>query len=359
MAYLKPQSPLQHKDGDYFYPLTTADQVIMEDGSRLNTKLDNLNGGGGSVDIEGIVYAGDESVDSVIAPLNADTLGGKPESELSVAKAVDSDTLAGQLPTYYARANQVTPRNLLDNSDFRNPVNQRGQTSYSGSIYNIDRWRSFQNDNVVTVDNGCIRQTGTQLLQNLDANVIDKTKTYTLAACKVDGTIRIISGTFANQFSNAYLSCYIDTNIGKPSCVLLESDSYKWAALYEGEYTLETLPAYQPKGYGAELAECQRYYIPLGIGQVWSYLSSATLFEGNGTFDVHISTPVQMRIKPTVRIVGAVRIMPSATDITNIFTKTIISNGVVLTVEAQGVSAGSFGLIQQNEGGYMELSADL
>ena len=37
MAYLKPQSPLQDKSsGDYFYPLTTADQVIMEDGSRLN-----------------------------------------------------------------------------------------------------------------------------------------------------------------------------------------------------------------------------------------------------------------------------------------------------------------------------------
>lgn len=37
MAYLKPQSPLQHKDGDYFYPLTTVDQVVMEDGSRLNS----------------------------------------------------------------------------------------------------------------------------------------------------------------------------------------------------------------------------------------------------------------------------------------------------------------------------------
>ena len=39
MAYLKPQSPLQYKDGDYFYPLTTADQVVMKDGSRLNSTL--------------------------------------------------------------------------------------------------------------------------------------------------------------------------------------------------------------------------------------------------------------------------------------------------------------------------------
>ena len=36
--YLKPQSPLYHKTEDaYFYPLTTADQIIMEDGNRLNT----------------------------------------------------------------------------------------------------------------------------------------------------------------------------------------------------------------------------------------------------------------------------------------------------------------------------------
>ena len=40
-SYLKPQSPLYHKSEDaYFYPLTTVDQIIMEDGSRLNTVLD-------------------------------------------------------------------------------------------------------------------------------------------------------------------------------------------------------------------------------------------------------------------------------------------------------------------------------
>lgn len=37
-SYLKPQSPLYHKKEDvYFYPLTTVDQVVMEDGERLNT----------------------------------------------------------------------------------------------------------------------------------------------------------------------------------------------------------------------------------------------------------------------------------------------------------------------------------
>lgn len=41
MAYLKPQSPLRDKkSGDFFYPLTTSDQVILKDGSRLNAVLD-------------------------------------------------------------------------------------------------------------------------------------------------------------------------------------------------------------------------------------------------------------------------------------------------------------------------------
>jgi hypothetical protein len=39
----KPQSPLYSTSNDtHFYPLTTVDQVICDDGSRLNNKLDTL-----------------------------------------------------------------------------------------------------------------------------------------------------------------------------------------------------------------------------------------------------------------------------------------------------------------------------
>lgn len=43
MAYLKPQSPIKDKDGDYIYPLTTIDQVVMEDGQRLNTIINDMS----------------------------------------------------------------------------------------------------------------------------------------------------------------------------------------------------------------------------------------------------------------------------------------------------------------------------
>lgn len=41
--FLKPQSPMKHSTSDeYFYPLTTVDQVIMPDGSRLNANLEDI-----------------------------------------------------------------------------------------------------------------------------------------------------------------------------------------------------------------------------------------------------------------------------------------------------------------------------
>lgn len=69
MAYLKPQSPLRHKDGDYFYPLTTIDQVITEDGTRLNV-LNYM-----SVDNDG-------AIEGEPNPVNADTLGGYSVEEI-------------------------------------------------------------------------------------------------------------------------------------------------------------------------------------------------------------------------------------------------------------------------------------
>lgn len=79
-TYEKPQSPIYSKTNDaYLYPLTTVDQVIMEDGSRLNS-------------VGMLVVDNTDVVDGEANPINADTLGGKTEGELSVA---DSAKLGG------------------------------------------------------------------------------------------------------------------------------------------------------------------------------------------------------------------------------------------------------------------------
>ena len=68
--YRKPNSPLQHKDGDYFYPLTTVDQVIVDDNTRLSSKLDHIL----TVDFS-------DSKDAKASGINADTLGGFPAED--------------------------------------------------------------------------------------------------------------------------------------------------------------------------------------------------------------------------------------------------------------------------------------
>jgi hypothetical protein len=100
--FLKPQNPLR-KGEAYIYPLTTVDQVILEDNNRLNSALEHL------------VYTSEEYQESAVVPLDADTLGGKAESMLSVANAntlggkieselnvANAEKFGGQLPIYYA-----------------------------------------------------------------------------------------------------------------------------------------------------------------------------------------------------------------------------------------------------------------
>lgn len=70
--YLKPQSPLQHKDGNYFYPLTTVDQILNDDGSRFNTSIISVNL--------------DNAEEGPANKINADTLNGYTAEELMQAK---------------------------------------------------------------------------------------------------------------------------------------------------------------------------------------------------------------------------------------------------------------------------------
>ena len=69
----------------------------------------------------------------------------------------------------------------------------------------------------------------------------------------------------------------------------------RWAALYEGEYTAETLPPYVPKGYAAELAECLRYYRRIK-GNAQTFAGYAT----GGVAYAFIPLTQAMRISPTV-----------------------------------------------------------
>lgn len=122
-------------------------------------------------------------------------------------------------------------------------------------------------------------------VQRLPANVLRSDLEYTLVAQKSDGTY--LYGTVEDHASTHGYWQLVFNDTSEITVV--------WAALYEGEYTAETLPEYQPKGYAAELAECMRYQYILPIGVSSSpfgvcYAISAT------SVRCFISIPTGMRV---------------------------------------------------------------
>lgn len=180
--------------------------------------------------------------------------------------------------------------NWLDNSWFVNPVNQRGKTSYTASSYCIDRWMLDMGSASITSSG--IKLTGAVFRQA----VALKAGTYTFAIhlstdttlfirFQYDGSSSVTSLDGESATTGAYITMY-NYNSGVVMVQFVQSNDSSvvhtavWAALYEGSYTADTLPAYQPKGYAAELAECQLYYLPLNhqlLGSGYTFNGGAAL----------------------------------------------------------------------------------
>lgn len=229
-------------------------------------------------------------------------MDGNPISGLGLPT---SSTQATNKEYVDAISRKAAPRNLLDNSDFRNPVNQRGQTSYS-SGYSVDRWHLNTSNVNVIVGSGKIT-----LKKSVSGGLFSQIVPVSLAGAQLTLAIKTSLGLLLNSFllDGEHMSrinelpAYFGVRVqsGRPEVYIyfpnnaesVEFDLY-WAALYEGDYTADTLPEYKPKGYGAELAECQRYYIHLG--KVWRY---ADKINGFGLM-APVTCPVSMRMTPTV-----------------------------------------------------------
>ena len=213
--------------------------------------------------------------------------------------------------------------NLLDNSDFVHPVAQAGVNGAHGATgYAVDRWMrtsgatvSQAADGLKIVSDKTSWTAGIQ--QRIEAKRFADVMTFAVrgvfpVACRL--FVYIGSGT--TNFGTAYfqgdaaertlvlkltkpdgltgdevVNVYISPDTGSTGTAAV----VRWAALYEGEYTAETLPPYVPKGYAAELAECLRYYRKIKANNE-TFAGYAT----NGVAYAFIALTQTMRIAPTV-----------------------------------------------------------
>lgn len=223
---------------------------------------------------------------------DSSTLGGLPASEYALK--TDIPSLEGYAQeTYVDDTFNRVPRfayNLLDNSDFTNPVNQRGKISYAGAGYAIDRWINGTSGTTTTLSNiGLeIAHTGTTGYSILAQHFTEEEttrlqdKTLTGVIYYADGTYSVNSGVPSagtTYFGNAQF--YINDGLLKFRILhnqYGENIIVKAVALYEGEYTKDNIPTYVSKGYAAELYACRRYYRYFKNNLIIGYMHGTTTY---------------------------------------------------------------------------------
>lgn len=225
----------------------------------------------------------------------------------------------------------LAPRpNLLDNAYFVGggsgygvfPVNQRGQTQYSGGGANVfDRWAIGSGGGAADLLSGGVRftcgnnQSVYQRLSTRPADLFDKE--LTLSAVDTDGNLytgtgtapsaatagNVISisitgfGTLVLAYSTAVSLFYVAFNGQSGSspitiaAVKLERGSIQTLAHQEsGAWVPNEIPRYDD-----ELRKCQAYLVPIKAGVDICYG-----FTYGGVYSFIISTPVMMASNPVI-----------------------------------------------------------
>ena len=174
--------------------------------------------------------------------------------------------------------------NLLDNGYFGNPVNQRGQASYTDTGYWIDRWYLGTDGGVCLVEDGYIRTVMSGSWFNFEQKVDNfadlKGKTVTASAL-VDGNIAIIIGIGSNRYPFSVSHSGSKSIISLTFAVPDDSETLQFicqpqdkngASIYAAKLELgsqQTLAHQDADGnwvlneipdYGEQLARCQRYF---------------------------------------------------------------------------------------------------
>ena len=184
-------------------------------------------------------------------------------------------------------APQLSNPNLLDNWYFGNPVNQRGQTSYTDVGYGIDRW--FMYSGALKIQNGIIElsasSSGGTFEQKIENPKRFAGKTVTLSVLgkrskaswyitvRQDGVYRNISLSITNSFACASVTfvadstlsnelaiafaCWDESDVAEIKAAKLELGSQQTLAHQDadGNWVLNEIP-----DYGEQLARCQRYF---------------------------------------------------------------------------------------------------
>jgi hypothetical protein len=239
----------------------------------------------------------------------------------------------------------ISLMNLLDNSDFTQFVAQAGVgCSHGTKAYAGDRWILSSGSVTGTANANGNGYTNIKLNGTISQKVSNPPSVGTAA-------VEMVSGTATISYKNGEVT------------VTSSGGVIKNVRLFEGSYAAANVPAYRAKGYGAELAECQRYYIVASARH-----ASGTYSSSGNKLHAFVPTPVTMRTTPTANILLSETIVSvtyvggsaqmNTDTVQSIAAVELYPNGVKITVNTnsspgaytQGAFYGNFNI---------ELAADL
>lgn len=276
-------------------------------------------------------YYNKDYIDTYMAPLDTPIFIGTPKAP-TAAEGTNTTQIATTAFVEQAKNTRVPVygmgKNLLDNAYFLRPVNQRGQSSYSGAVYGIDRWKNNNGSSSVALSSDGLTLTASiqyaSFLQRVSTEIPAGTQ-CTITVLYGSGSIQ--SNTFAWPSSgNYYITAigstgfYLTTNSttvlaiarstnGSASIILkaikLELGTEQTLAHRENNaWVLNEIPDYEE-----ELTKCQRYLFPV--------------FKGSNDFGIYPNTVRSQVINGAPQ--GYARIQIIKPDMNRNMTPTIVN----------------------------------
>ncbi len=293
------------------------------------------------------------------------------EQDADIASGEKLSVLFGKIKKRFSVVNKLVNGavypNLGTNTNFSNPINQRGAASYTttteASIYCIDRWRILKNTTytvasfTLTAPSYAARACGMWQSNEMGAHQLsigDDVTVSIYANGKLHTpTMKVIDRDLYDAFATVPASYDCDDfeivlctyardntmyNLGIYPKKPLTVNYIKW------EKGSVATP-YVPKGYGAELAECLRYFQRVHADwRIYPTLKDMRYRFSQSTLQV-------MRIKPTISAHGT----PYTFGCTiNALDAQPMAFTVETKITEQGQNAAAASML-----GYFDLSADL
>lgn len=201
-------------------------------------------------------------------------MNGQPISGLNDPTANDQ---AANMGFVNQQVKKAIHRNIAYNSDWSNPMNQRGQPVYDAGVYTIDRWYAEANgaSSVLQLNSGYITMathttTAKWVTQRYEDNALKAGESYTVAVWLHDGSVLVNNATIPQNGGSVdlYLCEKFQARLTHNSFGLIlwnKADgniSYNitHVGLFKGVYTAETLPEYQPNEDVVDLMACLVYF---------------------------------------------------------------------------------------------------